>query len=44
MITITENMLDELRAAVAREIGDYRMAHTLGVERAAAELAALYCP
>ena len=44
MITITENMLDELRVAVAREIGDYRMAHTLGVERAAAELAALYCP
>lgn len=44
MITVTENALQELRAAVAREIGEYRMAHTLGVERAAAELAALYCP
>jgi predicted HD superfamily hydrolase involved in NAD metabolism len=44
MIRITEAMLDALRAAVSCEIGEYRMAHTLGVERAAAELAALYCP
>ena len=41
---ITESMLDRLRCRVSQKIGDYRMAHTLGVEQAAARLAALYCP
>ncbi|MBQ8340821.1 MAG: bis(5'-nucleosyl)-tetraphosphatase (symmetrical) YqeK [Clostridia bacterium] len=41
---ITEAMLDTLRTDIAKELGDYRMAHTLGVEQAAARLAALYCP
>lgn len=41
---ITEAALSALRADVAKELGDYRMAHTLGVEEMAAELAALYCP
>ena len=41
---ITESMLDGLRCRVSQKIGDYRMAHTLGVEQAAARLAALYCP
>ncbi len=44
MMPITHSMLSTLRADVAKELGDYRMAHTLGVEQAAAEMAALYCP
>ena len=41
---ITEAMLDDLRAEIATVLGEFRMAHTLGVEEMAAELAALYCP
>ena len=38
---ITEAMLDDLRAEIATVLGEFRMAHTLGVEEMAAELAAL---
>lgn len=41
---ITEEMLTALRSDVAGLLSEYRMAHTLGVEEMAAELAALFCP
>ena len=41
---ITENMLSALRREVATHLSEYRMAHTLGVEEMAAELAELLCP
>ena len=44
MTQITVEMLNDLRRLVADEIGEYRMAHTLGTEQAVARLAALYCP
>lgn len=44
MIRITEEMLSALRTAVSERIGDYRMVHTLGVEREIGRMAALYCP
>ena len=44
MQTITESMLEALRAQVTEKLSPYRMAHTLGVERMAARLAALYVP
>ena len=44
MTRITVEMLNDLRRLVADEIGEYRMAHTLGTEQAVARLAALYCP
>ncbi len=44
MTQITDEMLEALRAAVSAQIGDYRMAHTLGVEREVCRMAALYCP
>ena len=43
-VMITEEMLAALRKDVGTRLSEYRMAHTLGVEAMAVELAALYCP
>lgn len=39
-----EEKLAQLRADIRQNMSAYRLAHTLGVERMAARLAALYCP
>ncbi|MBQ7337717.1 MAG: bis(5'-nucleosyl)-tetraphosphatase (symmetrical) YqeK [Clostridia bacterium] len=44
VMTITEQMLDELRAALRDTMSEKRYAHTLGVERMAKRLGELYCP
>lgn len=41
---MTEQLLEELRARVKRELSQKRATHTLGVEAMAARLGALYCP
>ena len=41
---MTEQDWSTLRQSVAEQLSDYRMEHTLGVERMAARLASLYCP
>ena len=44
MTTITEEMLEGLRARVMRKISPKRFGHTLAVEEMVARLCALYCP
>ena len=44
MNPMTEQDWSTLRQSVAEQLSDYRMEHTLGVERMAARLASLYCP
>ena len=44
MKQITEKTLNDLRACMAARMSPYRMAHTLGVEKMTARLAALFAP
>lgn len=44
MTTITEEMLEELRARVSCKMSPKRFRHTLAVEEMVARLCALYCP
>ena len=45
MITIIEEqMLDDLRASVGRQMSEKRFSHTLGVEREIERLSSVYCP
>ena len=44
MQTITENMLDELRATVMQSMSQKRFRHTVAVEEMVARLCALFCP
>ncbi len=40
----TQEQIDKLREQVSGVLSDFRLNHTLGVERMAARLAVLYCP
>lgn len=44
MITVTEQMLNDLRKTISSGLSAKRLRHTLMVEQMAADLAGLYCP
>ena len=43
-LEITKDQLDQLREEITGKMSDFRLAHTLGVERMAKQLCRLYCP
>ena len=43
-MTFTVAQIDKLREKISGILSDFRLNHTLGVERMAAKLAKLYCP
>ena len=43
-IRLDDNMINDLRGQISAKMSSFRLAHTLGVEKMAVRLGALYCP